>query len=242
MVGFVVTTRPIFLFYLYICTMNLKISQKIKVVAPALREVVITADVVNLPTSDTLWQLLLDEGARIRSIYQIDQINKRPGIAGTRAAYKALGKEPNRYRPSTEALCRRLVKGLELYRINALVDIINLLSVRSGYSIGGFDADRVAGDTVTLGVGEEGEPFEAIGRGQLNIACLPVLRDSLGPIGTPTSDHERTKLTLGTRRLLMSAHIYNEEMPADEFIALTDSLLTRFCSATNIKHTIVKPE
>ncbi len=66
--------------------------------------------------------------------------------------------------------------------------------MQSGYSIGGFDADIIDGDTVTLGRGRQAEPFEAIGRGQLNIEGLPVYRDDTGPIGT-TSDHERTKLT-----------------------------------------------
>ena len=61
------------------------------------------------------------------------------------------------------------------------------------YSIGGFDADKFVGDTLTLGVGRAGEPYEGIGRGLLNIEGLPVYRDAEGGVGTPTSDNERTK-------------------------------------------------
>lgn len=214
--------------------MKIIVEDAIKNAAPSLKVVTVEADVTNTATDDALWQLLLDEGERIRSSYQMPDVARRPGIAATRAAYKALGKEPNRYRPSSEALCRRLVKGMELYRIDALVDIINLISVRSGYSIGGFDADKIAGDTLRLGVGRENEPFEAIGRGMLNIASLPVYRDEVGGVGTPTSDNERTKLDLSTRRLLMCINIYGEEMSIDDTVALTRQLIEKYCDARNI--------
>ena len=52
---------------------------------------------------------------------------------------------------------RRMVKGMELYRTSAVIDLINLLSVACGHSIGGFDADRIDGDTVTLEL--DGKPI-----------------------------------------------------------------------------------
>lgn len=214
--------------------MEILIEDVIKEAAPSLEVVTVEADVDNVATDDELWQLLLAEGERVRATYAMADIARRPAIAATRAAYKALGKEPNRYRPSSEALCRRLVKGMELYRINALVDIINLISVRSGYSIGGFDADKIEGDRLRLGAGSEGEPFEAIGRGELNIASLPIYRDAVGGIGTPTSDNERTKLDISTRRLLMCINIYGVEMSADDTVELTRELLERYCNARNI--------
>ncbi len=217
--------------------MEIIIEDIIKEAAPSLLVVTVEADVENTETDDSLWQMLLAEGERVRSTYAMADIARRPAIAATRAAYKALGKEPNRYRPSGEALCRRLVKGLELYRINALVDIINLISVRAGYSIGGFDADKISGGVLHLGAGSEGEPFEAIGRGELNIASMPIYRDNIGGIGTPTSDNERTKLDINTRRLLMCINIYGEEMRADDTVALTKELLSRYCNAQNIRVT-----
>lgn len=221
--------------------MNIEIEDIIKNVAPHLQVVAIEADVINCDTPDDFWTELTQEALRIAQQYDLSQINKRPGIAATRAAYKALGKEPNRYRPSSEALCRRAVKGMELYRINALVDIINLISMRSGYSIGGFDADCIQGDLLRLGAGRAGEVFNAIGRGQLNIEGLPLYRDAVGGIGTPTSDEERTKLSIATRRLLMCINIYQEEMPVGDVVNLSRNLLERYCQATNITVKYVRP-
>lgn len=206
--------------------------------APGLQVLAIEAEVMNHPTSDELWERVRAEAARVADHYGLGDINKRPAIAGTRAAYKALGKDPNRYRPSCDALCRRAVKGMELYRIDSLVDIINLVSMASGYSIGGFDVDKIDGDVITLGRGRPGEPYEGIGRGMLNIEGMPVYRDATGGIGTPTSDNERTKLSESTRRVLIVVNAYAPEMPLDDVLALTSSLLREFCSANTIRHTL----
>lgn len=221
--------------------MDIRIEDTIRQAAPGLLVVAIEADVTNGETSEELWALLNRAAADIRDITELPDINRRPGIRATRDAYKALGKEPNRYRPSAEALCRRVVKGMELYRINALVDLINLVSLFSGYSIGGFDADRIQGEVLSLGVGREGEPFEAIGRGVLNIACMPVYRDSIGGIGTPTSDNERTKLDLSTRRLLMCVNVYGEEMPVEDTVRMIVDSLERFADAKNITINYYRP-
>ncbi len=195
----------------------------------------VEADVINAPTPDDLWQEIEDIGREIRQHLQLSDVNKRTGISGTRKAYKKLGKDPNRYRPSSEALCRRLVKEMELYRIDILVDMINLISIKSGYSIGGFDIDQISGDTLTLGVGHKDDIYEAIGRGILNIEGLPVYRDNVGGIGTPTSDVERTKLSLSTKRLLMTINIYEIEMPIEDVKHLTITLLKKYAKATNIQ-------
>ena len=220
--------------------MKVSISSLVAEACPGMQAGIIKASVVNSPTSDELWEELQAEAARIASTYATDTLSKRPAIAGTRQAYKTLGKEPNRYRPSSEALCRRVVKGMELYRINALVDLINIISMRSGYSIGGFDLDKVEGDCITLGVGAHEEPFEAIGRGPLNIEFLPVYRDNVGGIGTPTSDNERTKISIDTKRLLMTINIYGEEMPCDECIKYTTQLITKYANARNIQISVHK--
>ena len=128
---------------------DVRIEPVITEAAPALAVLTIEAEVTNRPTPEALSALLDEEARLIADTYEMAMINKRPAIAATRAAYKALGKEPNRYRPSSEALCRRVVKGMGLYRIDALVDMINLLSMRSGHSIGGFDADKIDGPVIT---------------------------------------------------------------------------------------------
>lgn len=215
---------------------EIEFSDEIKAAAPGLRVIAIEARVANGPTSDTLWEAVESEAMNIQGSTPIEAVNKRGSIAATRVAYKALGKDPNRYRPSAEALCRRAVNGKGLYRLTMLVDFINLLSMRTGHSIGGFDADKIKGNSLVLGRGRAGECFNAIGRGQLNIDGLPVYRDAVGGIGTPTSDEERTKLTPPTQRLLMLINVYDADEDIESLTDLAISLLNQYCTPKSLDY------
>ncbi|MDE6199509.1 MAG: hypothetical protein K2G06_06675, partial [Muribaculaceae bacterium] len=174
-------------------------------------------------------------------VMEIADINKRPGIAATRAAYKRFGKDPNRYRPSQEQMSRRILKQLGLYVVNNLADAGNLLSLKCGCSLGVFDRDKIAGDTITLGRGRHDEPYTGIGRGDLNIENLPVIRDEAGGIGTPTSDNIRTAVDSSTKRILITVNIYGDaDMTDAEIDAEARRLLTDYCSATDINSRIVR--
>lgn len=218
--------------------MKVSISSYVRESCPSLQAGIISANVINSPTGDELWDELQAEAARIASVYATDTLSQRPAIAGTRKAYKTFGKDPARYRVSSEALCRRAIRGLDLYRINTLVDLINVVSMRSGYSIGGFDASRIEGD-MTLGVGTADDVFHGIGRGILNIEGMPVYRDNVGGVGTPTSDEERTKITLETTQLLITINAYAPEMPLEECIQWTIELLKKYAQATDIESYII---
>ncbi len=211
--------------------MKVSISPEVGQAAPGLKVVVFESSVVNPPTPDALWQRLC-EAAKELGATPMECVRHRPAIDATRTAYKALGKEPNRYRPSAEALMRRAVGGKELYRTTAIVDLINLASLLTGHSIGAFDADKIAGGELVLGKGRPGEPYQAIGRGELNIECLPVFRDAIGGIGTPTSDNERTALSPSTRRLLVTLNCYGDcEMGNAAAVDLVRELLTEYAGA-----------
>ena len=188
---------------------SISLSPDIRERCPEFVGAAVVADVSNSLHSEALWQEIGNFIADYRQRYTVDSIKAMPAIEATRTVYRRCGKDPSRYRPSSEALIRRTLKGNELYRVDTLVDLINLASIAYGYSIGGFDADRIQGTTLTLGIGREGEPYEGIGRGPLNIAGLPVYRDAMGGIGTPTSDHERTKLSLATTHLLTVVNGYD---------------------------------
>ncbi|MCM1293422.1 MAG: phenylalanine--tRNA ligase beta subunit-related protein [Bacteroides sp.] len=218
--------------------MTLTIDQIFSEVVDGYRALIIETDVVNSPTPDDQKSAMDNLASEIASAYKIEQINTIPSIAATRRAYKACGKDPNRYRPSQEQMMRRIVRGLGLYNVNAVVDAGNELSLKAGCSVGCFDADKVVGDHLTLGIGREGEPYEGIGRGPLNIAGLPVFRDSFGGIGTPTSDNERTKISLDTRRLLMTIHLFDSNIDAAEVVTLAQSIFSRWCSARNFRWTL----
>ena len=186
-----------------------KVSDEIVSVCPTFVGACVEARVHNSPYSDRLWHTIHEVEQRLRSELTTDSVKSLPSIAATRAVYKRCGKDPSRYRPASEQLIRRMLQGKVLYQIDTLVDLVNLASIVYGYSIGGFDADKFVGDELVLGVGREGEPYEGIGRGPLNIAGLPVYRDAEGGVGTPTSDHERTKMTLSTTHLVVLINGYD---------------------------------
>ncbi len=143
---------------------------------------------------------------------------------------KALGKDPARYRGSAEALLRRVIAGKGLPRINAVVDIINLVSVESRLSIGLYDLARVQGDIV-FRAGRAGETYKGIGKYDLNLEGLPVFCDALGPHGSPTSDSERTMVTSDTKHVLAVIISFGGEAGLDRWTQRTNELFTRFASA-----------
>ena len=215
------------------------IDKRIVDVCPGMRVGLILANVQNTPTGDELWQELELAARDVVSRYELLEINKRPAVAATRRVYKHFGKDPNRYRVASEALCRRLIRGLGIYRLTTLVDLINLVSIRSGYPISALDADKLEGDSLSLGIGEEGEYYEGIGRGQLNIAGMPVYRDAKGGVATPTSDEERTKITELTTRVQININGYAEEMPMAECVDWVVALLKKYAMATDIETQII---
>ena len=212
--------------------MKIIVSDEIASVCPVFVGACVEAEVVNTPYCEELWQEIAAMGDRFRETLTTESLTEMSSIAATRSVYRACGKDPSRYRPASEALIRRMLQGKSLYQIDTLVDLVNLASIAYGYSIGGFDADKFVGDTLTLGIGREGEPYEGIGRGMINIHGLPVYRDAKGGVGTPTSDNERTKINIHTRRLLVLINGYDgKEARVAENARYIQDLLRRYCQS-----------
>ncbi len=211
--------------------MKITISEEFKKIFPDFAGCALTATVKNSEPDENLWTEIATLSDSYRQVLTDESIKQMPPIHATREAYKKFGKAPSRYRPAAEALLRRIVKGEELYKINTLADLVNLASIYTGYSIGGFDLDKIKGDLV-LGIGRAGEPYEGIGRGMLNIENLPVYRDNVGGVGTPTSDNERTKITLETTNFLLLVNGYDGSregvMQCAEY---TQQLIKKYCNA-----------
>ena len=189
--------------------MNIHISDEIRNVCPAFKGIAVYATVKNSEYCAALWEDIARFTHKYQQEYTIDSIKQMATIQATREAYKRCGKDPSRYRPSGEALCRRILKGMNLYQIDTLVD-------------------RIQGNTLTLGIGKKDEPYEGIGRGMLNIEGMPVYRDAEGGIGTPTSDHERTKLSLETTHLLAIINGYSGEKGLREAAEFLQELLKKY--------------
>ena len=212
--------------------MKIIVSQEIENVCPGFVGAAVEAQVVNSTFCAELWDEIHVLEERFRQELTTESLKEQPGIAATRRVYKACGKDPSRYRPASEQLIRRMLQGKELYQIDTLVDLINLASIAFGYSIGGFDADKFVGESLTLGIGRDGEPYEGIGRGMLNIAGLPVYRDAQGGVGTPTSDNERTKITDKTTHLVVLINGYdgNEDRVLQNAHFIQE-LLRKYCQS-----------
>ena len=212
--------------------MKIIVSQEIEQVCPEFVGACVEATVVNTPHNEALWQEIEALCNRFCGELTTESLKEITSIAATRRVYKACGKDPSRYRPASEALIRRVLQGKELYQQNTLVDLVNLASIAYGYSIGGFDADKFEGETLTLGIGREGEPYEGIGRGFINIQGLPVYRDAVGGVGTPTSDNERTKMTLETKHLAVLINGYDgNEQRVRENAEYIQTLLRKYCQS-----------
>jgi DNA/RNA-binding domain of Phe-tRNA-synthetase-like protein len=217
----------------------IQISEEIKNKVPRIALGTIICNVANTQYNKDLWDEINAYTTVLKSSISIDQIKQNARIQSTREAYKKCGKDPNRYRPSSEALQRRLLRGFELYQITTLVDLINLVSLKTGFSIGGFDANLVQWP-VELGIGKANEPYEGIGKGMLNIEGLPVLRDAKGGIGTPTSDEVRTSIQLSTSSLYMNINAYTGKEDLKETMDWSVDLLKKYTDATDFELFIVE--
>lgn len=214
---------------------DIKVSQEIKDACPVYAGAAVYASVKNTAYCEGLWKEIQAFTEELTANTRMEDIKNQPVIAATREAYKRCGKDPGRYRPSAEALRRRLMRGIALYQIDTLVDLINLVSLRTGHSIGGFDADKIQGSKLELGIGKADEEFEGIGRGILNIEGLPVYRDAIGGIGTPTSDHERTKMGLDTTHILAIVNGYNGQEGLEEAAEMICDLLKTYAGSDGVK-------
>lgn len=220
--------------------MKVIVSDEIKSVCPKFVGAMLVADVVNTSHSEGLWAEINEACKNCKATLTTETLKEIPGIAATRRVYRVCGKDPSRYRPASEALIRRILQGKTLYQIDTLVDLINLASIFFGYSIGAFDADKFVGDTLTLGIGREGEPYEGIGRGMINIAGLPIYRDTQGGVGTPTSDNERTKIDINTRHLLVLINGYDgNEQRVRENAEYIQTMLCKYCQSKSNSYFII---
>lgn len=181
---------------------------------------------------DLVKEIELEE-KKVREKYKLEDIKLIPTINEARKGYKIAGNDPNRYRPSADSLLRRIVKGQELYLINNIVDSLNLISIRTGYSIGGYNEQKVRGE-VSLGLGIAGEEYLGIGRGKLNITNLPVVRDDIGAFGSPTSDSIRTMITNNTHRIALIFFDFGRNDMLENALDMMKTLLLKHCEGSDM--------
>ncbi len=212
----------------------IKIAAELLSKLPSLTLGCIEASVNIKPSSEELNDWISGKLEQIQVALTPETIRQMHTVKATKDAYRTLGKDPNRYRPAAESLMRRIANGKGLYQISNVVDVLNYISIKTGYSICGYDSDLIKGE-VTLGIGEEGEPYEGIGRGTVNIELLPVFRDSKGAFGTPTSDSTRTMISEKTKNILFIFIGFAGKDELDVALEETKKMLVQYAQAEKVK-------
>lgn len=190
------------------------------------------ARVHTAPGSDALWEEM--RLAAHDAAADAAEPSTRGPIAATRELYRRLGKDPSRYRGSPEALLRRARSGKELYRIHTVVEVINLVSLRTLLPIGLYDTARLRPPLV-LRRGAPGEAYDGIGKEALNLDGLPVLADAEGSFGSPTSDSRRTMVTEATREVFAVVFGVTGREELEWGMEMLSALLRRHASATEVE-------
>ena len=185
-------------------------------------------------SSGELLQVISDFCDRMRESMVVADISKQNNIRDTRKAYRSLGKDPTRYRSAAEALARRILKGLDLYHINNIVEINNLISLKSLYPICAYDISKIKGDIFFVRA-KEGAVFHGIGRGELNIEYLPAFLDAQGYFGSTTSDSERTKIEESTTELLMIIVSFNGKEELVSHVKEMKDFMTTYADAQDLE-------
>ena len=217
---------------------TIKIDPILSKICPELKLGVIECEVNITENNADLWKEIDKQIGQIEQKVTVEDIREKPSISSSKNAYRKVGKDPNRYRLSAESLLRRIVNGKGLYQINNVVDLLNLVSIKSGFSIGGYNADKIVGD-ISMGLGRADEEYQGIGRGQLNIENLPIFRDELGAFGSATSDSLRTQINLDCQSFLMVLFSYQGETGLIESMTFAENLLVKYAEAKKLKKSII---
>jgi DNA/RNA-binding domain of Phe-tRNA-synthetase-like protein len=221
------------------CVMTaVRIDAELKAKCPRVTLACVTAEVFAGATPEGLDQELRVCQEKILKLAEPKAVLESGAILATRAGYKALGKDPARYRGSAEALLRRVIARKGLPRINNVVDVINLVSVESRLPVGLYDLEHVQGDIV-FRAGRAGETYKGIGKYDLNLEGLPVFCDAVGPHGSPTSDSVRTMVTAATKRVIAIIISFGSADGVERWAQRISELLERYASGRGIETQVV---
>ena len=219
---------------------ELRIDEEMKKLWPATRVGCLQYRVKVEKKNEELWKYLKKDIFRKTKDEIFDYgVNEIPNIKESRAAYKAFGKDPSRYRVSSEALIRRIGQGKGLYEVNTVVDANNLISIESGFSVGSYDTANI-GEDLVFRIGREGETYKGIGKDEINIEHLPVLADEKGAIGSSTSDSERAMITDEAREVLTLIYCFSPGDELEKALEYGKKYLEKYAGATDMESWIAE--
>jgi DNA/RNA-binding domain of Phe-tRNA-synthetase-like protein len=193
------------------------------------------SDLICQPKNEELWQ----EMGILQQRYIQQFAHPSEGLSFLRPArdlYRAVGIEPTRIRPSSEALFRRVIKRKALYQINSIVDACNYASLFFFLPIGLYDLRKISGD-IQFRLGLENEEYEGIGKESVHVANRLCLSDDIGAFGNPSSDSMRTAIDLLSREVLIVifAPFNYSEIQLQEHMKLVEEIMLKFHPAGKLQ-------
>jgi DNA/RNA-binding domain of Phe-tRNA-synthetase-like protein len=207
---------------------------------PAVKLGVLEADALHVAPGGENLSRLMDEicSHKLRE-FTVETLAEAPPTRAVRAMFRAWEMDPSKYRPSSEALLRRVVQGKGLYRVSNVVDIGNLISIETGWPLGCYDRARIR-PPIVFRHGTISERYEGIGKRTWHLEGRPVLADPDGPFGSPISDSTRSMITESASDVLVV--IYAPTGAADTSLETTMSRLaqrlTEFAGATATRFSV----
>lgn len=186
--------------------MQLRLDTGLRERIPGVKFGIATINDIQVREKDEqLWKLIEELSQHLARNYTLDKLSENERIAAVRGLQKAFGFDPTRYRPSSEALLRRVLKGLGIYQINTAVDVNNFCSLKFLLPMCIYDLRHIKGQP-RIRIGEPNEQYPGIGRQIFHIGNKVVIADDNGIMGNTVSDSERTKVTEATTDLLLVIH------------------------------------
>src|SRR6204780_1652806 len=210
---------------------------EINIQLPGVKLGAVEADGVHVvPGNQKLAQLLAEVCERKRRDFTLESLAEEKSVRDVHAMFRVWGMDPSKYRPSSEALLRRVVQGKGLYRVSNVVDIGNLGSLETGWPFGCYDRAEI-NPPVVLRHGAAGEKYEGIGKQTWHLEGRPVLADSASPFGSPISDSTRSMITETAKEIMIVIYAPARVSDAALNLAITrlKERLTQFASATGAR-------
>lgn len=186
---------------------------------------------------DRIWELFDGLSADLHERYANCTVGEIEGVQNARSLYRAIGIDPTKTRPSSEALLRRSIKGKGVYRIHPLVDLLNYVSLKYLIPVGLYDISKIRGTSVRIQIGEDGWGFDGIRKSRVNVAGRMCVADAEGPFGSPTSDSLRTSIegdVSGALVLLYQSHTHAPKA-LETLLTFAQSVLTEHMGGQSIQ-------
>ena len=220
--------------------MEICIDKKMKEIYPTIQLGCIEYDVQVETENPLLWNFIHEECVpKLMEQFETIGLTNIEGIKSSRNEYKAFGRNPSRYRVSSESLLRRIRQGHELYHVNTVVDTNNLVSIQTACSVGSYNVENIQGN-VTLSVGTEGEGYEGIGKDYIDMENMILLKDDLGAFGSPTSDSYRAMIGMDTKHVITLIYCFSNQINLNEEVKKASIYFEKYANAKNIKTWIVE--